>query len=454
MPVKGINCLDSDTSQEKFAVPHPLKHANPSRSTPKKTPLSRSKSIPGLSSSGTTKASPVTPRGGTPKNNKLSTGGRSISSTKLADSGTPVAKHNHNAETHFHRVQTSAPSIQNITPVKRGTAQKQSAYNTAEKISLQRDTTSLPATPECFDVVHLETPRKTMDELTSADCPDWLSQVGETSTEGETSNLTVGVRVRPLNAREVADPSVKVVISMKENEVTVDMCNETGMSHVFTYDYCFWSAGSTENQGMPHSSQEYVYNKLVHPLLDKAFEGYNACLFAYGQTGSGKSYSMMGSGMDQIVDQPEVETGIIPRFCHKIFERIAQLECSDSSVSSTSDTPPISNVSVEISYFEIYNEKIHDLLGDSDGTRSKRAPLRVREHPVFGPHVVDLSTYVVVSYKDLQEWIMVGNSRRATAATEMNEKSSRSHSIFSVMLTQTEVRFSSAVIMSKMLNST
>lgn len=88
------------------------------------------------------------------------------------------------------------------------------------------------------------------------------------------------------------------------------------------------------------------------------------------------------------------EVGIIPRFCREVFERITFLEDSDIGTGK-------STCNVEISYFEIYNEKIHDLLGGSSGG-GKRAPLKVREHPVFGPYIVDLSILGVTSYEDLQ----------------------------------------------------
>lgn len=104
-------------------------------------------------------------------------------------------------------------------------------------------------------------------------------------------------------------------------------------------------------------------------------------------------------------------------------------------------------IEVEVSYFEIYNEKIHDLLAvaaPSTATTTtstttpiataKRAALRVREHPTWGPYVVDLSTHPVDSHTALRNWLAVGNSQRATAATGMNDKSSRSHSMFNIVL--------------------
>lgn len=139
---------------------------------------------------------------------------------------------------------------------------------------------------------------------------------------------------------------------------------------------------------------------------------------------------------DEDIIQPNSEAGIIPRFCHELFRRIN--ECKHQVVAE-----------IEVSYFEIYNEKIHDLLAVTPSLLAgnqatpmsnpgKRPALRVREHPTWGPYVVDLSTHPVDSHAALKNWIAVGNSQRATAATGMNDKSSRSHSIFNIILNLTE----------------
>lgn len=218
--------------------------------------------------------------------------------------------------------------------------------------------------------------------------------------------------------RELNDPKILSVVKVKGTDIIVD-CEST--QHTFHYDHCFVSY--TDTSRPTHASQKTVFDDMVLPLVHNAFEGYNVCLFAYGQTGSGKSYSMMGSeSITSTLSVPYDDAGIIPRFCYEIF--------SQAALNNNITT-------VEISYFEIYNEKIHDLLGNNSNINgNKRAPLKVREHPVLGPHVVDLSQHVVQNYEDLQTWLKVGNSQRATAATGMNEKSSRSHSIFSIILTQ------------------
>ena len=87
--------------------------------------------------------------------------------------------------------------------------------------------------------------------------------------------------------REATDPVVTNVVYVAANEVQVTCDTGTGTTHRFTYDHCF---ASGENKSANYASQETIFTAMVLPLLDKAFQGYNACLFAYGQTGSGKSY--------------------------------------------------------------------------------------------------------------------------------------------------------------------
>lgn len=111
-----------------------------------------------------------------------------------------------------------------------------------------------------------------------------------------------------------------------------------------------------------------------------------------------------------------------------------------------------------MSYFEIYNEKIHDLLAVTPthttsqtpiNNQQKRAALRIREHPRWGPYVEDLSSHPVDSSIALKNWLAVGNSQRATAATGMNDRSSRSHSIFTINLTLTETDVESSKLVTK-----
>ncbi|KAJ1173511.1 hypothetical protein NDU88_005343 [Pleurodeles waltl] len=231
----------------------------------------------------------------------------------------------------------------------------------------------------------------------------------------ENSTVTVAVRVRPFNNREKKENTFQVVFM--NGQETIVQHPETKQAHTFLYDFSFWSIDESQRN---FASQEYVYEKLAVPLLERAFLGYNTCLFAYGQTGSGKSYTMMGFGEEQ---------GIIPRFCEDLFSQIAKTEAKQISYH------------LEMSYFEIYNEKIHDLLVLTSENGQKKQPLRVRENPILGPYVEDLSANVVTSFADIQSWLELGNKQRATAATGMNDKSSRSHSVCTIVLTQTKTEF-------------
>ncbi|KFQ20323.1 Kinesin-like KIF14, partial [Merops nubicus] len=231
----------------------------------------------------------------------------------------------------------------------------------------------------------------------------------------ENSKVVVAVRVRPFSNREKNENSLPV-ISMSGAETTVRNPT-TNQVYSFSYDFSFWSFDECHPN---FASQARIYQTLAVPLLERAFEGYNTCLFAYGQTGSGKSYTMMGFGEEQ---------GIIPRLCEDLFTRIAQMDKQQILYH------------LEMSFYEVYNEKIHDLLVFKAERRQKKQPLRVREHPVLGPYVEGLTVNVVSSYSDIQSWLELGNKQRATAATVMNDKSSRSHSVLTLIMTQTKVEF-------------
>ncbi|GAQ40707.1 kinesin family protein [Aspergillus niger] len=176
----------------------------------------------------------------------------------------------------------------------------------------------------------------------------------------------------------------------------------------FAFDRSYWSF---DKNAPNFASQDNLFLDLGVPLLDNAFQGYNNCIFAYGQTGSGKSYSMMGYGK---------EYGVIPRICQDMFERIRTIQ-QDKNLGCT----------VEVSYLEIYNERVRDLLNPSN-----KGNLKVREHPSTGPYVEDLAKLVVRSFEEIENLMDEGNKARTVAATNMNETSSRSHAVFTLTLTQ------------------
>ncbi|XP_043387702.1 kinesin-like protein KIF1B isoform X8 [Chelonia mydas] len=224
------------------------------------------------------------------------------------------------------------------------------------------------------------------------------------------ASVKVAVRVRPFNSRETSKES-KCIIQMQGNSTSIiNPKNPKEAPKSFSFDYSYWSHTSPEDPCF--ASQNRVYNDIGKEMLLHAFEGYNVCIFAYGQTGAGKSYTMMGK-------QEESQAGIIPQLCEELFEQI-----NDNSNEEMS-------YSVEVSYMEIYCERVRDLLNPKN-----KGNLRVREHPLLGPYVEDLSKLAVTSYTDIADLMDAGNKARTVAATNMNETSSRSHAVFTIVFTQ------------------
>ncbi|XP_075572902.1 kinesin-like protein KIF1A isoform X12 [Pelecanus crispus] len=224
------------------------------------------------------------------------------------------------------------------------------------------------------------------------------------------ASVKVAVRVRPFNSREMSRES-KCIIQMSGSTTTIlnpKQPKETPKS--FSFDYSYWS--HTTPADINYASQKQVYRDIGEEMLQHAFEGYNVCIFAYGQTGAGKSYTMMGK-------QEKDQQGIIPQLCEDLFSRIND---------TTNDNM---SYSVEVSYMEIYCERVRDLLNPKN-----KGNLRVREHPLMGPYVEDLSKLAVTSYNDIQDLMDSGNKARTVAATNMNETSSRSHAVFNIIFTQ------------------
>jgi len=229
------------------------------------------------------------------------------------------------------------------------------------------------------------------------------------------ASVKVAVRVRPFNGRERQMDS-RLVVGMTGNQVTLQPVAETDQRqasatlhgdkhkpHNFAFDHAYWSHDPGDKQFV---AQDTVFTDLGEDVVKNAFAGYNVCVFAYGQTGSGKTYTMMGS---------EADRGLIPRICETMFQRM---------VDGTS-------YRTEVSYLEIYNERVKDLL-----QKNSSHNLKVREHPVQGPYVQDLSKHLVGEYRDILRLMDQGNDLRTTAATNMNDTSSRSHAIFTITFVQ------------------
>eukprot|EP00669_Euglena_mutabilis_P013747 TRINITY_DN873_c0_g1_i1.p1 TRINITY_DN873_c0_g1~~TRINITY_DN873_c0_g1_i1.p1 ORF type:complete len:681 (+),score=243.03 TRINITY_DN873_c0_g1_i1:227-2044(+) len=167
--------------------------------------------------------------------------------------------------------------------------------------------------------------------------------------------------------------------------------------------------------GVPFAEQEDVYKAVGTPQLDSMFEGYNGCIFAYGQTSSGKTHSMMG--------YPGHGRGVTPRLCEELFHRID--DAKESKKNTTYD--------VKVSFLEIYNEKVQDLLS------RKREDLKIVHDPQKGPVVKGLTEKSATSWNEVDHLLTVGMEHRTTAATAMNDRSSRSHAVVVLALDMVDI---------------
>ncbi|EGZ16226.1 hypothetical protein PHYSODRAFT_316274 [Phytophthora sojae] len=235
-------------------------------------------------------------------------------------------------------------------------------------------------------------------------------------------NVKVAVRCRPMSSREtqmgargvvqVLDGTTVVIYPTADAEASASSStapSETSDAASDKKQYTFDFAYYTE------STQAQVYDDIAKPLVAQALQGYNGTIFAYGQTGSGKTHTMMGSGDDH---------GIVPLMNADLFARI---NASDAENAKHDDGGAIKYL-VTVSFLEIYNEVIKDLLNPSDKV------LKIREHPDMGIYVEQLAELVVRDPADVTRLLEQGNKVRQVAATQMNERSSRSHSCFTIKI--------------------
>ena len=251
-------------------------------------------------------------------------------------------------------------------------------------------------------------------------------------------NVCVAVRLRPFNDRErMRDAKCCVVIDPQQPnscrlvapqaETAVDP-QKPGPGRFFTFDHVFDSFTADQNRV---ATQRTVWEAVGIPVLEAAWGGYNVSVFAYGQTGSGKSHSMVGFD--------HTEKGIIPNTCEQLFQRIE------------ANADPELSFRVECSMLEIYNERIRDLFVPfsyrptmAEKLKGSDAGLKVRDHPTLGVHVEGLLCAPVASYAQVERLMSEGTKNRTIAATNMNETSSRAHTICSLKLTSTRVSSSSS----------
>ncbi|NXX86487.1 KIF4 protein, partial [Urocolius indicus] len=213
--------------------------------------------------------------------------------------------------------------------------------------------------------------------------------------------VRVALRCRPL-VRKEEEEGCQSCLSFVPGEPQVVVGNDKS----FTYDYVFG----------PSVEQEEVFNTAVAPLIRGIFKGYNATVLAYGQTGSGKTYSMGGTYTANQEHEPSV--GIIPRVIELLFKEKEQRQDWEFTL--------------KVSYLEIYNEDILDLLCPL----RERSQISIREEPKEGIKIVGLTERSVTCAQETVSCLEQGNSSRTVAATAMNSQSSRSHAIFTICIEQ------------------
>ncbi|CAG9314875.1 unnamed protein product [Blepharisma stoltei] len=227
----------------------------------------------------------------------------------------------------------------------------------------------------------------------------------------DSNNVQVFCRVRPLNDMEKHLPSKPFIdISADSRTITAHSSNANEPIK-YNFDYVF----------IPPTPQSTVYEKAARPIVESVMQGFNGTVFAYGQTSSGKTYTMTGPNSED----PNY-MGIIPRMVTTIFVLI---ENADENIEFT----------VKISYCEIYCEKIRDLM------ISSKENLKIREDRARGVYIDGLTEVCASTGEEIYEIMKLGNTNRATASTKMNNSSSRSHSIFSITVTQSTMDFSTKV---------
>ncbi|KAJ3096950.1 hypothetical protein HDU97_005425 [Phlyctochytrium planicorne] len=223
-------------------------------------------------------------------------------------------------------------------------------------------------------------------------------------------NIRVFCRIRPpLQNENKEEPAPLAHIVLNENddkaiEIRQTWDNATGNSYTkpvpFSFDKVF----------APSSTQDVVFEE-ISQLVQSALDGYNVCIFAYGQTGSGKTFTMEGAQSDD-----EQSRGMIPRAVEQIFASVESLKAKGWEYQ------------FEIYFLEIYNETIRDLLGNGDKKHEVK-------HVGNKTTVTDITTVSVETPKEIHNVLRKATANRAVAATNSNERSSRSHSVFTLRLT-------------------
>ncbi|KAG1827268.1 P-loop containing nucleoside triphosphate hydrolase protein [Suillus subaureus] len=247
------------------------------------------------------------------------------------------------------------------------------------------------------------------------------------------THIHVAIRCRRRSDREIQENSPIIVSSngAKSQEVTIETSTPVSSLGIITlpptrtypFDLVFG----------PEADQAMIYHEVVNPMLDEVLMGYNCTLFAYGQTGTGKTYTMQGDLTPTPMGNPSSQAGMIPRVLFRLFH---QLETSAT------------DYSVKISFVELYNEELRDLLASElsapagstqpmgkGGPADNQAGLKIFDDTSKkGVFIQGLEEIPVKDAADALALLTKGSHRRQIAATKFNDHSSRSHSVFAITI--------------------
>ncbi|PRQ43350.1 putative plus-end-directed kinesin ATPase [Rosa chinensis] len=260
--------------------------------------------------------------------------------------------------------------------------------------------TGMAASPSPFLTPRPEKRRGTLD---------WNSNHKDKDKE---VNVQVVLRCRPLSDEEQKSHVQKVVsCNETKREVTVlHSLNNKPIDKVFTFDKVFG----------PKAQQKSIYEQAISPIVNEVLDGFNCTVFAYGQTGTGKTYTMEG-GMRKKNGNLPAEAGVIPRAVHQIFDT---LEAQNA------------DYSLRVTFLELYNEEITDLLAPEDHSRTsedrQKKPISLMEDGKGCVIVRGLEEEPVYTVNEIYTLLERGAAKRRTADTLLNKRSSRSHSVFSI----------------------
>ncbi|XP_043713441.1 kinesin-like protein KIN-5B [Telopea speciosissima] len=228
-------------------------------------------------------------------------------------------------------------------------------------------------------------------------------------------NVQVLVRCRPLSDEEQR-LNIPKAISCNEQrrEVTVlqSIANKQ-IDRAFTFDKVFG----------PKAQQRSIYDHAISPIVNEVLEGFNCTVFAYGQTGTGKTYTMEGGMKTKGGGELSADAGVIPRAVRQIFDTLEAQKA---------------DYSMKVTFLELYNEEITDLLALEDNTRfvedKQKKPISLMEDGKGVVFVRGLEEEVVYSANEIYNLLERGSAKRRTADTLLNKHSSRSHSVFSITI--------------------